>query len=275
MQVHLGTIAPVGFDDIPPEQYLECLRRLGCTTVQVYRNQQAQVSVRQMLDVVAAGQMQCDSLHGVFGEQFDPSSPLEQARRFAVDIYKAEGELALKLGGPLVVVHCSTIRRAGIPAEDRTVRIDQLKKSIVELGQFGRSIGVKYAFENLPGYHPVGSNVAELAGILKSLAAPNTGLCFDTGHANLTGDPAEIILKTAGQVIYIHYSDNSGQSDDHKMPTFGSIDNDALARSICATGYTGTLMLETFYPIGQLEKLIDEGYADRLAEIIAIANGRD
>ncbi len=275
MQVHLGTIAPVGFDDIPPEQYLDCLRRLGCTTVQVYRNHEAGVSIRQMLDVVAAGGMPCDSLHGVFGEQFDPSSPVEQTRRFAVDTYRAEGELALRLGGPLVVVHCSTIRREGISDRERTVRIGQLKKSVVELGGFGRSIGVKYAFENLPGYHPIGWNVAELAGILKNLAAPNTGLCFDTGHAHLIGDPAEIILQTAGQMIYIHYSDNSGQADEHKMPTFGSIDNDALARSICATGYTGTLMLETFYPIDELEKLIDDGFADRLAGIIAIANGRE
>lgn len=275
MPVHLGTIAPVGFDNLPPKQCLDCLRELGCDTVQVYRNQDAQVSVQQMLDVIDASQMPCDSLHGVFGEEFDPSSPIEQTRQFAVGSYKAEGELVLKLGGTLVVVHCATIRHEGISKQEQTARIEQLKKSIIELGEFARSIGVDYAFENLPGYHAIGWDVAELAGILKDLAVPNTGLCFDTGHANLMGDPAEIMLQTAGQMTYIHYSDNFGETDDHKMPTFGSIDHDALARSICATGYNGTLLLEAFYPVEQLEKLINDGFADQLARIIAIANGRD
>ena len=42
-----------------------------------------------------------DSMHGLFGPQYDPASPVESTRKFAVETYKAEGELSLQLGGPV------------------------------------------------------------------------------------------------------------------------------------------------------------------------------
>lgn len=274
MALRLGTVAPVGFEDFPPETYLRCFRRMGCTAVQAYRNEQADVTVEQIRAAVAAGGMPCDSLHGVFGEEFDPSAPDENARCFAVETYRSEGQLALALGGSLVVVHCSTIRHKGVPPAERAVRVEQLRKSIVELGRFGEGLGVRYAFENLPAYHPVGSDVAELAAILDELGAPNTGMCFDSGHANMVGDPVEAVRKAGRQMIYMHFSDNSGHSDDHEMPTRGTIDAPALGRAIHQTGYNSTMMLEVFHSVDQLKRLIDEGCAQQLAEIIHLANGR-
>ena len=274
MTTELGTVAPVGFDDFPPEAWLSCLRRLGCTRVQVYRNQQRDVSLEEIRDAVAAGQMPCDSIHGVFGEQFDPSSPDEQARRFAVDTYKSEGELALTLGGPLVVVHCSTIRREGIPQAERKQRVEQLKKSIVELGNFGEGLGVRYAFENLPDYHPLGSDVAELAGWLGELNAPATGMCFDSGHANMIGNVAEAVEAADGRMIYMHFSDNSGLADEHEMPTCGTLDCEGMARALHLIGYADTMMLEVFHSVERFNQLIDEGCGERLARILALARGQ-
>jgi len=273
MSVQLGTVAAIGFNSFPPEQWLGCFRRLGCLVVQVYRNQDADVSVAQMTDAIAAGGMPCDSLHGVFGEQYDPSSPDERARRFAVDTYKAEGELALELNGPLVVVHCSTIRPEGVSDAERRIRWAQLAKSIGELGRFGQRMGVRYAFENLPGYHPIGSDAGELAATLAALAAPSTGMCFDTGHANLVGDAAEALAEAGSQMIYLHFSDNSGVADDHEMPTYGTLDAEAVAGQVHRAGYHGTMMLEVFHSVDRLNRLIDEGCGDRLARLLALANG--
>ena len=129
MAVKLGTVAAIGFDDFPPREWLACFRALGCEVVQAYRNQNVKVTLAQMRDAIAGGEMPCDSLHGVFGEQYDPSSPDESARGSAVDTFKAEGELALALGGKLTVVHCSTIRREGISEQERRLRWEQLRKS--------------------------------------------------------------------------------------------------------------------------------------------------
>jgi sugar phosphate isomerase/epimerase len=272
--ITLGTVAAIGFADLPPAQTLECYRDLGCRVVQAYRRQDGEVSVSQMRDAIAASGLPCDSLHGVFGEQFDPSSPDEAARQFAVSVFKSEGELVLELGGHLVVVHCSTIRQNGVSPEEHRARVSQLNKSIVELGRFGQVIGVKYAFENLPAYHPVGADVAELSNLLAELAAPNTGLCFDSGHANMVGSAADAVLQTRGQMLYLHFSDNSGRSDDHEMPTHGTLDTLAMAKSLHKIGYEGTMMLEVFYPPHRLRQLIDEGLGEKLARIVDAANGR-
>ena len=273
MPVQLGTVAPVGFHDFPPEPWLACMRRLGCTVVQVYRNQQALVPRQEMLDAISVGRMPCDSLHGVFGEQFDPSAPQEEARRFAVQTYRAEGELAKELGGPLVVVHCATIRREGISAEERAVRLSQLKKTVADLGAYGSQAGVRYAFENLPGYHAIGSDVAELAHVLQEVGGPHVGLCFDTGHANMVCDPAAAIRQAGEQIIYVHLNDNGGHEDEHLMPTYGRLDLAALARSLHQVGYHGTLMLEVFYTVDRLTQFINAGGAERLKRIVDIANG--
>jgi sugar phosphate isomerase/epimerase len=171
------------------------------------------------------------------------------------------------------VVHCSTVRPDGVSPAERAARVDQLKRTIEELGRFGATCGVSYAFENLPAYHAIGSDVAELAGILKAVGAPNTGLCFDSGHAYMVGDPAAAVRATAGQMTYVHVSDNTGAKDAHEMITYGSIDADALARAIHAVGYSGTFMLEVFYPAARLRELIAAGAAERLARLLRIANG--
>ena len=114
MPIQLGTIAAIGFDDIEIEQQLAVLRELGCTVAQAYRNTQRGGTLEEMRRAIAASGLPCDSLHGIFGEEYDPSAPLESARRFAVDTFKAEGRLCLDLGGSLVVTHCSTIRKEGV-----------------------------------------------------------------------------------------------------------------------------------------------------------------
>lgn len=274
MAIQLGTVAPIGFDDFPPAQWLGCLRQLGCTVVQAYRNTERDISIQEMTDYLAAGGMPCDSLHGIFGEQFDPSACDEDARRFAVDAYKKEGELALQIGGSLTVTHCSTIRREGIPADEKQLRFAQLRKSIDELGRFGEQIGMIYAFENLPQYHAIGYDVAELAGVLRDLAAPNTGMCFDTGHALMVGDPVAAARAAGEQLVYVHLNDNSGKADEHEMPTYGSLDTDALADALHDVGYAGTMMLEVFHTAERLRQMIDDGCAERLAQLVKRANGR-
>lgn len=273
--IQLGTVAAIGFDEFDPAEWLGCWRRLGCQVVQAYRNQTRQVTIAQMRDALAAGEMPCDSLHGVFGEQFDPSCPDEATRRFAVDTYRREGELCLALGGKLVVVHCSTLRPSGVSAQEKQLRTTQLKRTIAELGEFGTGCGIRYAFENLPRYHAFGSDVGELAGVVKEVAAPNTGICFDSGHANMVGDPVQAARASDGQMIYAHISDNDGQNDSHELISYGSIDAEALARAFHHVRYQGTFMMEVFYSARRLRELLDAGAAERLARLLRIANGQE
>jgi sugar phosphate isomerase/epimerase len=275
MAIRLGTVAPIGFDDFPAGHWLDRLRRLGCTVVQAYRRQDAGVTLGQMKDYLAAGGLPCDSIHGVFGPQYDPSSTNESVRRFAVETYRSEGRLVLELGGSLVVVHCSPRQDPPASPGQYRMQLDCLRRSVAELGQYGARIGVTYAFENLPPYHGVGRDAAELAALLADLAAPHTAMCFDTGHALISGDAAAAIVAAGRQIAYVHFSDNSGLADEHEMPTRGKLDCDAVADALSRIKYSGTMMLEVFRPLAVLDELIAANYARRLAEIVARASGEE
>jgi sugar phosphate isomerase/epimerase len=282
MNARLGTVAPVGFADFADPAWLGCMRDLGCTSVQVYRNRLGRggdpaqpVTTRMMRDYVAAGQMPCDSLHGLYGNDLDPSNPDETTRRAVVDAFKAEGDLALELGGPLVVVHCSGILPEGktVSERERDERWAQLRKSAEELGRFGQAQGVRYALENLPPYHFVGSDAAALSGLLAEMNSPHVGMCFDVAHANLAGDPIRAASAAVERTIYVHICDNHGNSDDHLMPFTGQIDWPAFGNALRAGKYDGVLMLEVFPTLDELRRLRDEGIKEKLDELLRETNG--
>lgn len=271
MPVQLGSVAPLGFPDFPPALWLGSMRKLGCTAFQAYRNPAAQLSIEEMRRILAATGIRCDSLHGLYDAGLDPSAPDESVRVRSVEVYKSEGTLARALGGALVVVHSSGLRDHEVGEKEHAARLAQLGRSIADLGAFGQEIGIEYAFENLPADHYVG-DVRELAALLSAIGAPNTGICFDVGHAHLGSKVSDALRAARGLVRYIHLSDNAGDRDAHLMPTHGTVDFDALAATIAEIGYDGTIMLEVFYSLEQLRDLIDHGFAGKLAAIIDRAN---
>lgn len=270
----LGTVAPIGYEGFPSPAWLGHLRRLGCSVVQAYRHEGIPITTRDMVEHIRASGMPCDSLHGVYGGRLDPSSPNEDDREYTVQTLKGEATLVRELGGSTVVVHCSPLwhEAACVSAEEYAARDRQLRKSIAELGRYGAARAVWYAFENLPGYHPIGSDVGRLAEMLREVGAPHTGMCFDTGHANMTGDAARAIEAAREQILYVHLCDNDGLADQHLMPGRGTLKMDEVAAGLWAVGYSGTVMLEVFQPVEAMAEYVRDGYAGRLARFLRIAN---
>ena len=93
------------------------------------------------------------------------------------------------------------------------------------------------------------------------------------GHALMNGDPASAIAAAGKQIAYVHFSDNNGLADEHKMPTRGKLDCNAIADALSAVNYAGTLMLEVFRPVEALDEMIAADYATRLKQILARASG--
>lgn len=273
MSVQLGTIAPIGFEDFASPRWLACMRRLGCKVVQAYRNRQADVTIEQMKQYIRAGQMDCDSLHGIYGDDVDPSSPDERIRSRGVEAFKDEGRLVRDLGGHTVIIHPAGIVQGQSPDPQSSRRRDQLVKSIEQLGRFGQEIGVQYAFENLPAYHPICHRMEDLTEMLSRAGAPHTGICFDTGHAHMTEGISASLAGLRSPLLYVHFCDNHGSADEHLMPGQGTIDLDALALELAACEYDGTIMLEVFHDLRALEALVDQGYGRVLADFLAKING--
>src|SRR5690606_20366711 len=92
-------------DDFDTPALLRAYRQLGCVTCQFYRNETAPPDLAEAKRIAEAAGLPFDSIHGVFGEAYDPSSPDETVRARAIEVYRREADVALALGGPMVVVH--------------------------------------------------------------------------------------------------------------------------------------------------------------------------
>lgn len=82
-------------------------------------------------------------------------------------------------------------------------------------------------------------------------------VCFDTGHAHLTGGVAAAFEKLAPYTATLHLNDNQGEKDDHLLPFEGGIDWATAARSFSALEGSPPAMLEPR----------DNGSPGRMAEV--------
>ncbi|HAI11394.1 MAG TPA: hypothetical protein DCM28_06785 [Phycisphaerales bacterium] len=267
---YLATIASFGFADFDPPALLDVYKQLGCVALQYYRNESNPPDIKYVKQVADDLGLGYDSIHGVFGKKYDPSSPDESVRKASVQVYRLEAELALQLGGPKVVVHPGSPTADGKPLSDpqRTQRQAPLKQSMHELAQMGQELGVTFLMENIPATFNAGSDPGALATMIRQINSPNLKMCFDTGHAHMTCDVVEHFKQSLDVIDYMHISDNNQKFDSHLIPGHGSIDWDTLGPLM--TQFDGAAMLELFFPLGMMELELAGGLADVLKQCLQV-----
>ncbi len=94
--------------------------------------------------------------------------------------------------------------------------------------------------------------VDQLSEIVADADPSTVGICFDTGHANISerDDLAAVFERNAARIIHIHYDDNLGVDDSQLPPGEGNIDFDALFHVAANSGYDGMVELEVKVPDG-------------------------
>jgi len=175
-----------------------------------------------------------DQTHAPFASSYAEED--RSARRFG-EIVKSM-EHSAWLGAQMVVVHpCAHIgcdTESG-RAEMFAYNLDFYRKLL----PYAEEYGVKIAIENIRG------TITEAPeGLLSLLDALDSGMftvCFDVGHANLSGDPAVILRQIGGRIGCTHIHDNDGKRDIHTLPHQGIIDWEAVMRALAEVGYTGNL----------------------------------
>ncbi|MHC4995888.1 MAG: sugar phosphate isomerase/epimerase family protein [Planctomycetota bacterium] len=242
-------------------------RRAGCTVGQYYRNPNDRPALSDVKSICGDAGLAIDSIHGVFGDAYDPSSPDENTRRFAMDTYRDEAAVALELGGPMVVVHPSPLLAQ--PPEDPgevAAHVSPLRQSMEDLARMGEELGVVYLIENLPPNCWIGSDSQALAEMARAIESPHLRLCFDVGHAFINGSIGPQLAGCADLIDYLHIHDNNGQDDSHLMPGDGHIDWRAVGAGIARHGLKSPMMLEVFYLNDRLEDELDSGLRQRLVD---------
>ncbi len=216
--------------------------------------------------------MRIDSVHGVFGPDYDPSSPVDAVRQQAVETYRREGELAVELGGPMVVVHPgpSAEYETHVYPRSDDERIKPLRRTMADLARIGEQLGVIYLIENIPNDCHMGGEAPRLGAMIRELDHPNVRMCFDTGHANMTGDAVRDFDACADVIGYVHVHDNHGKLDNHRMPGDGTIDWAALGPRIAQLPDGASAMLELFFSEQEMIEAEREGFGERVCAWLSV-----
>ncbi len=130
--------------------------------------------------------------------------------------------------------------------------------------------GVGVAIENLPWANC--NRAKPLAQIVDGLNAPNVGICWDTGHANINNTPPSEIKVLGHRLVTLHIHDNHGYPyDEHGIPYYGTYDWSGFIHTLREMNYQGEFVLEAHHQM--LEAADDRALQNQLlAEMIEVSN---
>lgn len=148
------------------------------------------------------------------------------------------------LGIPWIVLHPSQSPKLDEPGgEDRMLRenAEYFRRHAERAAKWN----VGLALENMSGLTHGLTTAEQLLRLVEYIDMPNVGTCWDTGHANLSGQdqPASIRLMK-GKLHALHVADNFGVKDDHMPPYFGTVDWQPIIEALRETLYDGDFTFE-------------------------------
>lgn len=264
----LGTVGAFGFEDFPQPEVLSLYASAGCKVVQAYRSRHEETPADRIRSICGGLGLKIDSLHAHFGDDLDPSSEDESVRGRVGPYYQREAEYCRQLGGELVVVHPSPPRA---PTVDTERRYAQLRKSFEELARVGEKAGVRFAFENMPAYHPIGADVGRLVKEIAAAGSDRIVFLLDLAHAHMTCGVTEAIRAGGRHIQYTHVCDNDGISDSHRLPFRGNLPWHDCGRELGRVGYRGVFSLEVFERPEDLRRLLNDEWKRKMQ---AVLNGQ-
>lgn len=163
----------------------------------------------------------------------------EPMRRAAVNEIKQTVMMCHQLEIPLVTVHPGFVQ--GIAFLNRSLAIERTKESLKEIASFAENNSVSLALENLPAnINGTCTTASELLAVAESAG---TGVCFDMGHANTSGQVNEM-LSIVDSFANVHLHNNEGSWDQHNVVDDGTADFGKIV-SVLKRSYKGNLIIES------------------------------
>lgn len=152
------------------------------------------------------------------------------------------------LGVKWAVAHPGTVYTAGHDVNaSLTQNLTYYSRHLETAKQAGVGIALENDFEyrSAPYQRIFAASVEELCALCDAFASPLIGICYDFGHANLTGGFHKQNLTRIGKRLKaVHVQDNNGMKDQHLMPFFGNIDWAEAMAELATCGYEGDLTYE-------------------------------
>ena len=193
-------------------------------------------------------------LHASIGPEKHWGSARQYERLAGIELVRNRIAMTERLGADVIIMHLPGDLGDPERAEDAW---DRLRRSLDVLESHAKVHGVRIAIEN-----------GDFNLIEKTLAmyGPDyLGLCYDSGHANMTPDGMDRLDAMKDRLISIHLHDNDGESDQHKPLFSGTINWAKLARIIAASAYAKCMSMELSIRNSGIEDetvFLDEGFKE-------------
>lgn len=169
---------------------------------------------------------------------YEYGDPLLTRGEFKLEMTRRALEASKMLGAQWAVLHPSKL-------EDPEAARKATRQYLYVLMKDAQRLGIGIALENMHYHrlHPC-SNPEELCNIVDEFGEL-TGICFDTGHANICGlSMSESLRKINRQLKVLHLHDNHAVIDEHLPPFLGTVDWSDMASALLEIGFTGPLNFE-------------------------------
>ena len=229
---------------VPVSENLTLCRELGVESLELYWRsffRQRTIEFGAGLKAVwgEAGVI-IDSLHGPHGVDCNLADEDADKRRSAVALWRELLPPFAATGARIVVMHPSAGRT---PRADRPEAAGRLAESLRELVPLAQERRITLALENL-GPGQFGCREGELLGLIEAFDSPALGICFDTGHAHLSGRLLELHEAVADRCVHYHISDNDRVADRHAAPPYGTIPWQPFWQQVAARAPSSPLLIE-------------------------------
>ena len=202
--------------------------------------------------------------HSVFGPDKDLNCPIAELRPAMLERHKKCLAWSAECGIKTITIHTGNVSYPGFGLETfHNCAIESLEKLL----PLAKSYGIIICIENI--WHP--TNTPErLLDMLNHFNSEHLGMCFDSGHANITAHPTEdpdscavaawgklnmpvqwsfdTLEQMLPYIVNCHLHDNNGIYDLHRMPGHGDINWNDLLEMLAKAPRLQCIQSEVIYP---------------------------
>ena len=146
--------------------------------------------------------------------------------------------MASALGIGMVTIHPGHKSPLGAYFPERCAEVH--KASLKRLDAAARELGITLALENMPKmWISLCATAEEMKNCIQDTELK---VCFDWGHANITGD-IKGFYELRDRIVNLHVHDNHGDVDRHLVLGEGAIDIPGVLEAL--SGYSGLYVIES------------------------------
>lgn len=180
------------------------------------------------------------TMHAPFGRGASLSAIKAEDRATALKSHKEALRKAAAGDVRMLIIHPGT---GGVKEDEREEMVSLLVESLEVLTPLAEKVGVKLALENMLPAH-LGDDPDELLDFIYAIDSPWLRICFDTGHAHVSGDVRQSFEKFKDLIITFHVQDNDSTRDLHLQPGYGTTNWQDFIEVFDTMNFTDPVVIE-------------------------------